>query len=74
MDYINFNNQEKNYKKYFIANITSYLPLIIMNTFICTSIVNLNNLINSQENLDYIHKIKHIIDDICNVINCSESI
>ena len=74
MDYINFNNQEKNYKKYFIANITSYLPLIIMNTLICTSIVSMNNLINSQENLDYIHKIKHIIDDICNVINCSESI
>ena len=74
MDYMNFNNQEKNCKKYFIANITSYLPLIIMNTFICTSIVSMNNLINSQENLDYIHKIKHIIDDICNVINCSESI
>ena len=74
MDYINFNNQEKNYNKYFIANITSYLPLIIMNTLICTSIVSMNNLINSQENLDYIHKIKHIIDDICNVINCSESI
>ena len=22
----------------------------------------------------YIHKIKHIIDDICNVINCSKTI
>ena len=71
---MNQENDYKKYKKYFIANITSYLPLIIMNTFICTSIVSMNNLINSQENLDYIHKIKHIIDDICNVINCSESI
>ena len=74
MEYMNQENDYKKYKKYVIGAITLYIPLIIMNTFICTSIVSMNNLINSQENLDYIHKIKHIIDNICNVINCSKSI
>ena len=77
MDYISFNNPEdnnNNYKKYIIGSLILYIPLITFNIIIYTSIVSINNLINTQENIDYIHKIKHIIDDICNVINCSKTL
>ena len=77
MHYFSFNNQgdyNNNYKKYIIGNIVLYIPLFTFNMIIYTSIVSINNLINTQENMDYIHKIKHIIDDICNVINCSKTL
>ena len=77
MHYFSFNNQgdyNNNYKKYIIGNIVLYIPLFTFNIIIYTSIVSINNLINTQENIDYIHKIKHIIDDICNVINCSKTL
>ena len=34
---------------------------------------NINNLINTPENMDYINKIKHLIDDVCNIVNCSRT-
>ena len=77
MHYFSFNNQgdyNNNYKKYIIGSIVLYIPLFTFNMIIYTSIVSINNLINTQENMDYIHKIKHIIDDICNVINCSKTL
>ena len=77
MDYISFNNPEdnnNNYKKYIIGSLILYIPLITFNIIIYTSIVSINNLINTQENIDYIHKIKYIINDICNIINCSKTL
>ena len=59
MDYISFNNPEdnnNNYKKYIIGSLILYIPLITFNIIIYTSIVSINNLINTQENIDYIHK------------------
>ena len=75
MDYIsltdNLDNNHNNYKKYLIGYIILYIPLITLNIIIYNTIENIKTLINTQENIDYIDKIKYIINDICNIINCS---
>ena len=75
MNYVSFKNIDNNYnRKYIISCIVLYIPLITFNIIIYTTIESINNLINTQENIDYIHKIKHLIDDICNIINCSKTL
>ena len=57
MDYISFNNPEdnnNNYKKYIIGSLILYIPLITFNIIIYTSIVSINDLVDTKENIDYI--------------------
>jgi len=74
MDYFNTNNTNNtnnDYKKIIIGSVIFYVPLIVFNVLIYNSINNIDNLLNTQDNIDYIHKIKTIIDNICkNVITC----
>ena len=69
----NLNNNNINYKKYIIGNMILYIPLIVFNVMVYIQMKNINNLINTPENMDYINKIKHLIDDVCNIVNCSRT-
>ena len=69
----NLNNNNINYKKYIIGNMILYIPLIVFNIMVYIQMKNINNLINTPENMDYINKIKHLIDDVCNIVNCSRT-
>ena len=60
--------------KYLIGYFILYIPLITLNLLIYNNLIEANNLINTSENIDYINKIKIIINDVCNIINCSTSL
>ena len=59
---------------YLIGYFILYIPLITLNLLIYNNLIEANNLINTPENIDYINKIKIIINDVCNIINCSTSL
>ena len=80
MNNLSFNNfdhistTQNNNCKYLMGYIILYIPLIILNLLIYNNLIEANNLINKPENIDYINKIKIIINDVCNIINCSTSL
>ena len=60
-------------RKYIIGGVILYLPLLISNIMLVISMNSMNQLINTPENIDYINKIKYLINDACKVIDCSEN-
>ena len=58
-------------RKYIIGGVILYLPLLISNIMLVISMNSMNQLINTPENIDYINKIKYLINDACKVIDCS---
>ena len=61
-------------KYYIIGGIILYLPLIISNLVILNTMNNLDDLVNTQENMEYIDKIKYLINQACQVIDCTDNI
>ena len=74
MEYLNINNMDHgiNYKKIIFGSMIFYIPLLTFNIMIYNSLDNIDKTLNTPDNLDYIHKIKIIIDGVCkDIINCS---
>lgn len=74
MEYLNINNMDHgiNYKKIIFGSMILYIPLLTFNIMIYNSLDNIDKTLNTPDNLDYIHKIKIIIDGVCkDIINCS---
>tara|TARA_B100001123_G_C15218871_1_gene990395 strand:- start:406 stop:651 length:246 start_codon:yes stop_codon:yes gene_type:complete len=79
-DYLQFddnndnNDNTHNYRKYIITGVVLYLPLITLNVVTYITLYNIkqdvNNLINDQDNIEYINKVKYLVDYICNTIDC----
>ena len=66
------NNQNTNYKKLIIGSLILYIPLLTFNIMVYSTLNDINNLLNTDDNMDYIHKIKIIIDGVCkDIINCN---
>ena len=76
IDYVQFDNNDNthNYRKYIIMGVVLYLPLITLNVVTYITLYNIkqdvNNLINDQDNIEYINKVKYLVDYICNTIDC----
>ena len=51
-----------------------YLPLITFNimTYITLSEIkdNITNLLNNQEDVEYVSKIKYLVDYVCDIVKC----
>ena len=74
MNYVHFDDNRKNYRKYIFLGFVLYLPLITLNVMTYITLYNIkldaNNLINNQEDIKYVNKVKYLVDYICNTINC----
>ena len=72
MEYLITNNQNTHYKKIVIGTLILYIPLLTFNIMVYNTLNDINNLLNTDDNMDYIHKIKIIIDGVCkDIINCN---
>ena len=71
---MNYIQVENNNKKYIITLILLYLPLITFNimTYITLSEIkdNITNLLNNQEDVEYVSKIKYLVDYVCGIVKC----
>ena len=75
MYYIEPNEEIRlNCKYYIIGGIILYLPLIISNLVILNTMNNLDDLVDTQENMEYIDKIKYLINQACQMIDCTDNI
>ena len=74
INYVEFDNNHIDHKKYIIVGAMLYLPLITLNIMTYITLYNIkddmNNLINNHDNIEYINKVKYLVDYICNTINC----
>ena len=74
MNYVHFDDNRIDYRKYIITGIILYLPLITLNVMTYITLYNIkqdaNNLINNQEDIKYVNKVKYLVDYICNTIDC----
>ena len=71
MDYLTVNNQNVHYKKMIIGSLIFYTPLLIFNVMVYRNLNDINSILNTPDNMEYIHKIKVIIDGVCkDIINC----
>tara|TARA_B100001029_G_C14589066_1_gene198041 strand:+ start:272 stop:505 length:234 start_codon:yes stop_codon:yes gene_type:complete len=68
---VNDNNNNKCYYLFAGLLVLSYIPLITFNVLVYDTLQDINNTINTPENLDYVSKIKYIIDDACEIVNCN---
>ncbi len=60
------------YCKYLIGGVILYLPLMISNILILNTMNDLYNLVDTPENIEYIDKIKYLINQACQMMKCSE--
>ena len=71
---VNDNNDNNNNKCYYLFTgllVLSYIPLITFNVLVYDTLQDINSTINTPENIDYVSKIKYIIDDVCEIVNCN---
>lgn len=69
-----FIRNTNNYKYYLLGSLLLYTPLITFNILMYSTIKDINNILNTPENIHYVQEIKVLINDICKVINCSTSV
>ena len=74
INYVQFDDNQIDNRKYIIAGIILYLPIITLNIMTYITLYNIknniNNLISDQEDIEYVDKVKYLVDYVCNIVNC----